>query len=194
LLFTPVTQEATDKPRKVCPLNLRGEVCTASNCGNKHPKVCLVADHSKGKIPKATCLLWHMRIPFAGNAGNATGRRNGSNHPSGSKDRKAKVAVRPVKLDAKLVKLTATALAEELKARIRTAKMMSQGVSYSQMVQAHAPVHVMPAPTLAPAPARAPASAPAPASTPVALRIDRTALTPDEAVRILLDVVDRLQQ
>jgi hypothetical protein len=44
--------------------------------------------------------------------------------------------------DAKLAKLTATALAEELKARIRTVKMMLQGVSYSQMVQAHALVHV----------------------------------------------------
>jgi hypothetical protein len=179
-------QEARDKPRKVCPLNLRGEVCTASNCGNKHPKVCLVANHSKGKIPKATCSLWHMRVPFAGNAGNVTGRRNGFNHPPGSKGSMAKVAGRPVKPDAKLAKLTATALAEELKARIRTAKMMSQGVSYSQMVQAHAPVHAMPAPTSA--------RAPAPASTPVAPRIARTALTPDEAVRILLDVVDRLQQ
>jgi hypothetical protein len=92
--FTPVRQEARDKLRKVCPLNLRGEVCTASNYGNKHPKVCLVANHSKGKIPKATCLLWHMRVPFAGNAGNATGRRNGSNHPPGSKGSRAKVAVR----------------------------------------------------------------------------------------------------
>jgi hypothetical protein len=108
-------------------------------------------------------------VPFAGNAGNVTGRRNGFNHPPGSKGSKAKVAVRPVKPEAKLAKLTATALAEELKARIRTAKMMSQGVSYSQMVQAHAPVHVMPAPTSAPAPA--------PASTPVAPRISRTALT-----------------
>jgi hypothetical protein len=118
LPFVRVTQEARDKPRKVCPLNLRGEVCTAANCGNKHPKVCLVADHSKGKIPKATCSLWHMRIRFAGNAGgagNATGRRNGSNHPSGSKGSKAKVAARPVKPDAKLAKLTATAMAEELK-------------------------------------------------------------------------------
>jgi hypothetical protein len=53
--FTPLTQEAKDKPRKVCPVNLLGEVCTANNCGSKHPKVCLVADHSKGKIPKATC-------------------------------------------------------------------------------------------------------------------------------------------
>jgi hypothetical protein len=132
--FNAVTQEAREKPRKVCPLNLRGEVCTASNCGNKHPKVCLVADHSKGKIPKATCLLWHMRVPFSGNAGNVTGRRNGFNHPPSSKGSKAKVAVRPVKPDAKLAKLTATALAEELKARIRTAKMMLQGVSYSQMV------------------------------------------------------------
>jgi hypothetical protein len=191
--FVPVTQEARDKPRKVCPLNLRGEVCTADNCGNKHPKVCLVADHSKGKIPKATCSLWHMRIPFAGNAGgagnagNATRRRNSSNHPFGSKGSKAKVAAWPVKLDAKLAKLTATAMAEELKARIRTTKLMSQGVSYSQMVQAHAP-----APTSAPAPA--PALAPASNPTSVAPRTARKALTPDEAVRILLDVVNRLQQ
>jgi hypothetical protein len=81
--FTPVTQEAMDKMRKVCSVNLRGEVCTASNCGNKHPKVCLVADYSKGKIPKAICSLWHMLVPFAGNAGagNSTGRRNGPNLP-----------------------------------------------------------------------------------------------------------------
>jgi hypothetical protein len=31
LSFVPVTQEARDKPRKVCLLNLRGEVCTAAN-------------------------------------------------------------------------------------------------------------------------------------------------------------------
>jgi hypothetical protein len=193
----PVTQEARDKPRKVCQLNLRGEVCTATNCGNKHPKVCLEANHSKGKIPKATCSLWHMRIPFAGNAGNATGRRNGSNHPSGNKGSKAKtlVALRPVKPDAKLAKLTSTAMAEELKARIRMAKLMLQGVSYSQMVQAHAPAPTS-APALAPALAPAPAPAPAPASDPtsVAPRTARNALTPDEAVRILLDVVDRLQR
>jgi hypothetical protein len=159
--FTPVTQEAMDKPRKVCPVHLRVEVCMASNCGSKHPKVCLVADHSKGKIPEATCLLWHMRVPFAGNAGNVTGRRNGFNHPPGSKGSKAKV-VRPAKPDAKLAKLTATALAEELKARIRTAKMMLQGILYSQVVQAHAPVNVAPAPTSAPAPAPAQAPAPTP--------------------------------
>jgi hypothetical protein len=131
-----------------------------------------------------------MRIPFAGNAGNATGRRNGSNHRSGSKGSKAKVAVRPDKPDAKLAKLTATAMAEELKARIRTAKLMSQGVSYSQIVQAHAR-----APDLAQAPAPAPAPAlPAPTPTSVAPRIAQNALTPDEAVRILMDKVDRLQQ
>jgi hypothetical protein len=141
-----------------------------------------VADHNKGKIPKVTCSLWHMRVPFAGNAGNVTGRRNGSNHPPGSKGSKAKVAVRPAKPDTKLAKLTASALAEVLKARIRTAKMMLQGVSYSQVVQAHAPVHVMSALILAPAP------------TSVAPRIVRTALTPDKAIRILLDTVDRLQQ
>jgi hypothetical protein len=63
-LFVPSSQEAKAKQRKVCPVNLRGEVCTANNCGNKHPKVCIVANHSKGKIPKATCALWHMRVPF----------------------------------------------------------------------------------------------------------------------------------
>jgi hypothetical protein len=73
--YTPLTQEAKDKPRKVCPVNFWGEVCTASNCGSKHPKVCLVADHSKGKIPKAKCLLWHMCVPFTA-MGNFTGRRS----------------------------------------------------------------------------------------------------------------------
>jgi hypothetical protein len=38
-------------------VNLRGEVCTADKCGS------LVAAHGKGKIPKSTCMLWHMRIP-----------------------------------------------------------------------------------------------------------------------------------
>jgi hypothetical protein len=130
--FTPVTPKAMDKTRKVCPDNLRGEVCTASNCGNKHPKVCLVSDHDKGKIPKATCSLWHMRVPFAGNAGKVTGRRNGPNPPPGSKGSNgSKAKVRPAKPDTNLVKLEATAKAEELKARIRAAKMMSQGISYS---------------------------------------------------------------
>jgi hypothetical protein len=66
-----------------------------------------------------------------------------------SKESKAKV--RPAKPDTKLTNLEATAMAEELKARIRAAKMMSQGVSYSQVVQAQAPVYVAQAPTSAPA-------------------------------------------
>jgi hypothetical protein len=79
---TDLMQEAKAKQRKVCPVNLRGEVCTANNCGSKHPKVCLVADHGKGKIPKATCALWHMWVPFAGKIqGNFTGRRSGPNPP-----------------------------------------------------------------------------------------------------------------
>jgi hypothetical protein len=65
---------------------------------------------------------------------------------------------------------------------------MSQGVSYSQVVQAHAPVYVAPAPTLAPAPALDLAPAPVPP------RIVRTALTSDEAITILLETVERLQQ
>jgi hypothetical protein len=74
------------------------------------------------------------------------------------------------------------AKAEELEARIRAAKMMSQGISYSQVVEAQTPVHVAPAPNLAPAPAPAPAP-----------RIVRTALTRDKAIAIFLETSERLQ-
>jgi hypothetical protein len=107
LPYVLLSQEAKDKQRKVCPVNLRGEVCTANNCGSKHLKVCLVADHGKGKIPKATCALWHMRVPFASprakSQGNSTG--NSSNN------------ARPAKPAKYLVKLEAEYRAKELKAR-----------------------------------------------------------------------------
>jgi hypothetical protein len=90
--FTPLMQEAKDKPRKVCPVHLRGEVCTANNCGSKHPKVCLVADHGKGKIPKATCSLLFMRVPFAGNF---TGRRSGPKLPPAARGAMAAMPGRP---------------------------------------------------------------------------------------------------
>jgi hypothetical protein len=71
----------------------------ANNCGSKHPKVCLMADHVKGKIPKATCALWHMRVPFAGKSqGNFTGRRSGQKPPPGSKGNNGNNA-HPDKLD-----------------------------------------------------------------------------------------------
>jgi hypothetical protein len=108
-------------------VNFRGEVCTANNCGSKHPKVCLVADHGKGKIPKATCVLWHMQVPFAGKSqGKFTGRRSGPRPPPGSKGNSS-INVRPAKPDKYLVKLKAEYRAEELKARIRATKMMLQG-------------------------------------------------------------------
>jgi hypothetical protein len=111
LPYVPLLQEAKDKQRKVCPVNLRREVCTANNCRSKHPKVCLVANHGKGKIPKAMCALWHMRVPFAGKSqGNFTRRKY-------------------------LVKLKAEYRAKELKARIRAVKMMSQDVTFSQVVK-----------------------------------------------------------
>jgi hypothetical protein len=90
----------------------------------------------------------------------------------------SKAKVRPAKPDMNLVKLEATAKAEELKARIRAVKMMSQGISYSQVVQAQAPVHFASAPTLAPAPAP---------------HVVRTALTPDEAIAKFLETIGRLQ-
>jgi hypothetical protein len=151
----PLSKEARDKDkprqRKICPVNLRGEVCTAENCGSKHLKVCLVADHGKGKIPKATCTLWHMRIP----RGNSVGNSNNNNE------------------DKYIIRLEAECQAEELKARIRATKMMSQGVTYSQMVEApphrdRVPAHIAP-------------------------RAVRTALTPDGAIAILEDAVKRLR-
>jgi hypothetical protein len=94
--YIPLTQEAKDKQRKVCLVNLRGEACTASNCGSKHPKVCLMADHNKGKIPKATCWLWHMRYPFTAKLqGNFTGRRSGPKPPPATRGTTATMPVRP---------------------------------------------------------------------------------------------------
>jgi hypothetical protein len=123
--YVPLSQEAKDKDkqkqRKVCPVYLRGEVCTDDNCGNKHPEVCLVADHGKGKIPKATCMLWHMRIP----RGNPTGNISNNNARPAKPDK-----------DKYLIRLEEECRAEELKARIRATKMMSQGITYSQMVEA----------------------------------------------------------
>jgi hypothetical protein len=134
LPYITLLQEAKDKQRKVCPVNLRGEFCTANNCGSKHPKVCLVANHGKGKIPKATCTLWHMRVPLTGKSqGNFTERRSGPKPPPGSKGNNGNNA-RPAKPDKYLVKLEAEYCAEELKARIRAQKM-SQGVRFSQVVE-----------------------------------------------------------
>jgi hypothetical protein len=119
--YVPLSQEAKDKQRKVCLVNLRGEVCTANNCGSKHPEVCLVADHGKGKIPKAMCALWHMRVPFANPRAKSQGNSTGI---KGKSSNKAKY----------LIKLEAEYRAEELKARIRATKMMLQGITYSQVV------------------------------------------------------------
>jgi hypothetical protein len=84
-LLPHVLLEAKDKQkqRKVCPVNLRGEVCTANNCGSKHPEVCLVANHGKGKIPKATCMLWHMRIPGGNRTGNISNNKAGGGAEAG---------------------------------------------------------------------------------------------------------------
>jgi hypothetical protein len=102
-------------------------VCTADNCGNKHPKVCNLPAHSKGKVPRSTCKLWHMWVQFAGRTqGNFTGRRNGPSPPTGSKGNKSKPDW--------IVNLEMEATDDELRARIRTAqeqgRMMSQGISY----------------------------------------------------------------
>jgi hypothetical protein len=174
--FVPAMQEAKAKQRKVCPVNLRGEVCTANNCGNKHPKVCIVAAHGKGKIPKATCALWHMRVPFT-TQGNFTGRRSSPNPPPGSKgSNSSKAKVRLAKPDMNLVKLEATAKAEELKARIRAAKMMLQSITYRQVVEG-------------------PVDPPQPLAhvAPRDQQQARPALSPEGAIAMLEEVIRRLR-
>jgi hypothetical protein len=113
---------------------------------NKHPKVCNVAAHGKGKIPKATCTLWHMRVPFARTTrtqGNFTGGKNCSNPPPGSKGNNINSKlVRPAIPDL-ISKLETEAKAEELQARIRMAKeqriMMLPGITYRQVAEGHIP-------------------------------------------------------
>jgi hypothetical protein len=145
-------------------VNLWGEVYTANNCGSKHPEVCLVADQGKGKIPKATCTLWHMRVPFAGPGCKSRGTST-STGIQGNSSNNAKY----------LVKLEAEYRAEELKARIRATKMMSQGITYSQVVEG----------PIAPPPHRVPAH--------VIPRAVRIALTLDGAIDILEDTIERLR-
>jgi hypothetical protein len=73
--------------------------------------------------------------------------------------------------DKNIARLEAECRAEELKARIQATKMMSQGISCSQMVEG--PPHQVPAH--------------------IAPRAVRTALTPDGAIAILEDAVKRLR-
>jgi hypothetical protein len=70
-----------------------------------------------------------MQVPFAGKSqGNFNGRRSGPKPPPGSKVNNSN-NVRPAKPDKYLVKLEADNRAEELKARIRAAKMILQGLN-----------------------------------------------------------------
>jgi hypothetical protein len=145
-----------------------------------------VANHGKGNIPKATCLLWQMRVPFTA-TGNFTGRRSGPKPPFGGKGNNGSNS-KP-KPDKYLAKLKAEYRAEELKTRIRTQNMMLQGFTYSQVVEGpavthhRAPAHVAPC-HVDPAPPPAQAQVP---------RVVRTALTPDKAIAIFEETIERLR-
>jgi hypothetical protein len=89
--------------------------------------------------------------------------------PLEAKDKQKQRKAKPD--DKYLARLEAECWAEELKARIRATKLMSQGITYSQM--AEGPPHRVPAQ--------------------VAPRAVRTALTPDAAIAILKDTVERLR-
>jgi hypothetical protein len=102
--YVSLSQEAKDKQkqRKVCLVNLRGEVCTADNCGSKHPEVCLVADHGQGHVH----IVAHAG-PVCDSQGQVAGKLQ-----------------REQQQQQQLIKLEAEYRAEELKARIRATKMM----------------------------------------------------------------------
>jgi hypothetical protein len=90
--------------------------------------------------------------------------------------------VRPAKPDKYLFKLGAEYRAEELKARIRAQKMVV--VEGPAVPPRRAPAHIEPHVVLARA------SAPAPAHVP---RVIPTALTPEEAIAIFEDTIERLR-
>jgi hypothetical protein len=170
------------KQRKVCPM-ISGGRCARPTTGVTNTlKVCIVAAHGKGKIPKARCTLWHMQVPFAGattTQGNFTGRRSSPNPSPGSKGNNNNNAkqVRPAKPDM-IAKLETEAKAEELKARIRTAKdqgrMMLPGITYQQVVEG--PVF--------------PLQPPVPVA-PRAQQQARPALSPADAIAVLEEVLNR---
>jgi hypothetical protein len=111
--------------------------------------------------------------------GNFTGRRSGPNPPPDSKGSNSSKAW-PSKPDQYLVKLEAEYRAEELKARIRAAELMLQGITYSQVVG------VVPPQVLAQV-------APRSSSSTSQQQQSRTALTHDGAIAILEDAIGRLQ-
>jgi hypothetical protein len=121
-----------------------------------------------------------MRVPFK-TQGNFTRRRSGLNPPPGSKGSKgSKAKVRPAKWDMYLVKLEAEANAKELKAMIRAAKMMLQGVTCSQVVGGpivppQLPTHV------------------APGSSSSTSQQAGPALTPEGVIALLKEVIGRLR-
>jgi hypothetical protein len=86
----PLSQEARDKDkqkqRKVCPVNLRGEVCMADNCGSKHPKVCLVADVvARGRSPRPRAHSGTLGSQGETPSGTATTTTTRTNTSSGSR-------------------------------------------------------------------------------------------------------------
>jgi hypothetical protein len=133
--FVPSTKEAKAKQRKVCPVNLRGGLY-GQHLRQQTPKSLHCVRPRQGEDPeglvRAVAHVGHVRRQKPGKLHREEERPNPTPGSKGSNSSKAKV--RLAKPDIILVKLEATAKTEELKARIRVAKMMSQGVTYSQVV------------------------------------------------------------
>jgi hypothetical protein len=115
------------------------------------------------------------------------GNNSGGKGNNGSNARPAKP-----KPDKYLDRLQAVYRAEELKARIRAHRMMSQGILFSQVAPTQVPAYVAATSAPARAPAPAPAQAPALALAPVQC-VNQADLTLDEAIAIFQETIERLR-
>jgi hypothetical protein len=136
MLYVLLMQEAKAKQRKVCPVNLRGRCAQLTTAATNTQKSasCPTTARERSQRPRVRC----------GTCGSSSEAKPRETSPEGGAaptlpgskgSNSSKCKVLPSQPDMNLVKLDATAKAEELKTRIRAAKMMSQGVTYSRVVE-----------------------------------------------------------
>jgi hypothetical protein len=125
LPYVPLSQEAKDKQRKVCPVNLRGRSARPTSAAASIPRSALWPTTARGRSPRprAHCGTCRSRLRASPRPRETSmGGGAAPSLPLCSKGNNSNNA-RPAKLDQYLVKLEAEYHAEELKARIRAKKM-----------------------------------------------------------------------
>jgi hypothetical protein len=131
LPYVPLSQEAKDKQRKVCPVNLRGRSARPTTAAAGTQRSVSWPTTARGRSPKPCACCGTCRSRSRPSCRETSpGGGAAPSFPPGSKGNNSN-NTRPAKPDKYLVKLEAEYRAEELKARIRAQKMMSQGFTYS---------------------------------------------------------------